>query len=241
MSEADKVFKKSYKCPICDSNFKCLTVKQGKARMVSSDIDLKVNYRDIEPLKYDIILCPVCGYAALERYFDRVSAFQRKNIIDKICQSFSYVFEDKDEFTFDDAIVRYKFAVLTSQVKMSKASEFGFLCLKMGWLYRSYADSLDESMKKKKAELKEQEKTYLTNAFNYFETARAKEQSPICGMDEITFDTLLASLCVELDKKDEAKKSMSIILSNRNATKRVKDKIFDLKELLDGQSGEEDE
>jgi hypothetical protein len=34
---------------------------------------------------------------------------------------------------------------------------------------------------------------------------------------------------------------MSIILSNRNATKRVKDKIFDLKELLDGQSGEEDE
>ncbi|MBO4775555.1 MAG: DUF2225 domain-containing protein [Lachnospiraceae bacterium] len=241
MSEADKVFKKSYKCPICDSNFKCLTVKQGKARMVSSDIDLKVNYRDIEPLKYDIILCPVCGYAALERYFDRVSAFQRKNIIDKICQSFSYVFEDKDEFTFDDAIVRYKFAVLTSQVKMSKASEFGFLCLKMGWLYRSYADSLDESMKKKKAELKEQEKTYLTNAFNYFETARAKEQSPICGMDEITFDTLLASLCVELDKKDEAKKYMSIILSNRNATKRVKDKIFDLKELLDGQSGEEDE
>ena len=241
MSEADKVFKKSYKCPICDSNFKCLTVKQGKARMVSSDIDLKVNYRDIEPLKYDIILCPVCGYAALERYFDRVSAFQRKNIIDKICQSFSYVFEDKDEFTFDDAVVRYKFAVLTSQVKMSKASEFGFLCLKMGWLYRSYADSLDESMKKKKAELKEQEKTYLTNAFNYFETARAKEQSPICGMDEITFDTLLASLCVELDKKDEAKKYMSIILSNRNATKRVKDKIFDLKELLDGQSGEEDE
>ena len=241
MSEADKVFKKSYKCPICDSNFKCLTVKQGKARMVSSDIDLKVNYRDIEPLKYDIILCPVCGYAALERYFDRVSAFQRKNIIDKICQSFSYVFEDKDEFTFDDAIVRYKFAVLTSQVKMSKASEFGFLCLKMGWLYRSYADSLDESMKKKKAELKEQEKTYLTNAFNYFETARAKEQSPICGMDEITFDTLLASLCVELDKKDEAKKYMSIILSNRNANKRVKDKIFDLKELLDGQSDEEDE
>ena len=241
MSEADKVFKKSYKCPICDSNFKCLTVKQGKARMVSSDIDLKVNYRDIEPLKYDIILCPVCGYAALERYFDRVSAFQRKNIIDKICQSFSYVFEDKDEFTFDDAIVRYKFAVLTSQVKMSKASEFGFLCLKMGWLYRSYADSLDESMKKKKTELKEQEKTYLTNAFNYFETARAKEQSPICGMDEITFDTLLASLCVELDKKDEAKKYMSIILSNRNASKRVKDKIFDLKELLDGQSGEEDE
>ncbi|MCR4930288.1 MAG: DUF2225 domain-containing protein [Lachnospiraceae bacterium] len=241
MSEADKVFKKSYKCPICDSNFKSLTVKQGKARMIDTDIDLKVNYRDIEPLKYDIILCPVCGYAALERYFDRVSAFQRKNIIDKICQSFRYVFEDKDEFDYDDAITRYKFAFLTSQVKMSKNSEFGFLCLKMGWLYRSYANSLDEKMQKKKAELKEQEKNYLNNAFNYFETARAKEQSPICGMDELTFDTLLASLCVELQKKEEAKKYMSIILSNRNATKRVKDKIFDLKELLDSENGEDEE
>ena len=73
------------------------------------------------------------------------------------------------------------------------------------------------------------------------ETARAKEQSPICGMDELTFDTLLASLCVELQKKEEAKKYMSIILSNRNATKRVKDKIFDLKELLDSENGEDEE
>ena len=124
---------------------------------------------------------------------------------------------------------------------MSKHSEFGFLCLKMGWLYRSYANSLDEKMQKKKAELKEQEKNYLYNAFNYFETARAKEQSPICGMDELTFDTLLASLCVELQKKEEAKKYMSIILSNRNATKRVKDKIFDLKELLDSENSEDEE
>ena len=102
MAEKDLVFGKTYKCPICDSSFKNLTVKQGKARMVSTDLDLKVNYRDIEPLKYDVILCPVCGYAALERYFDRVSVFQRKNIVEKISQSFQTVFEEKDEFTFED-------------------------------------------------------------------------------------------------------------------------------------------
>ena len=60
-------------------------------------------------------------------------------------------------------------------------------------------------------------------------------------MDELTFDTLLASLCVELKKKEEAKKYMSIILQNRNATKRVKDKIFDLKELLDSEDEDEDD
>ena len=120
MADKDCVFQKSYTCPICDSKFKNLTVKQGKARMESSDIDLKINYKGIEPLKYDVILCPVCGYAALERYFDRVSVFQRKNIIEKICQSFNYAFEEKDEYTFDEALMRYRFALLTSQVKMAK-------------------------------------------------------------------------------------------------------------------------
>lgn len=233
MADKDCVFQKSYTCPICDSKFKNLTVKQGKARMESSDIDLKINYKGIEPLKYDVILCPVCGYAALERYFDRVSVFQRKNIIEKICQSFNYAFEEKDEYTFDEALMRYRFALLTSQVKMAKNSEFGFLCLKIGWLYRSYQASLPEEEEKKKAELNKQEMYYLGKAFEYFETARAKEQSPICGMDEVTFDTLLASLCVELKKVEEAKKYMGIILMNRNSTKRVKDKVSELKEILE--------
>jgi len=231
MSDSDKVFYKSYKCPICDSNFKNLTVKQGKARMESSDIDLKVNYKDIETLKYDVILCPVCGYAALERYFNRVSVFQRKNIIEKICQSFSTVFEEKDELTFDDAIIRYKFALLTSQVKMAKDSEYGFLCLKLGWVYRSYARSIENDEKKVK-ELKKHETEFLSNAYSYFEKARAGEQSPICGMDELTFDTLLAGLCVELNKDEEAKNYINAVLQNRNASKRVKDKVRELKDMI---------
>lgn len=232
MAEKDLVFGKTYKCPICDSSFKNLTVKQGKARMVSTDLDLKVNYRDIEPLKYDVILCPVCGYAALERYFDRVSVFQRKNIVEKISQSFQTVFEEKDEFTFEDALVRYKFALLSAQVKMSKHSEFGFICLKIGWLYRAWRVSLPVEEIKKKEELKAHENEFLSNAYNYFEVARAKEQSPICGMDELTFDTLLACLCVELKKYEEAKKYMGAIIQNRNATKRIKDKVFELKEII---------
>ena len=232
MADKDLVFGKTYKCPICDSTFKNLTVKQGKARAVNTDLDLKVNYRGIEPLKYDVILCPVCGYAALERYYERVSVFQRKQIVEKICQNFNTVFEEKEEFTFEDAVIRFKFALLTSQVKMSKSSEFGYLCLKMGWLYRSWRDSLPVEDIKKREELKAQENEYLSKALEYLQSARAKEQSPICGMDELTLDTLLASLCVLLKRYDEAKQYLSAILSNRNASKRIKDKVYDLKEIM---------
>ena len=56
MADAEKIFGKTYNCPVCGNSFKNLTVRQGRARMDSTDIDLKVNYKDIEPLKYDIIL-----------------------------------------------------------------------------------------------------------------------------------------------------------------------------------------
>ena len=63
----DKLFEKKYTCPICDHNFTAKTVRTGKARMIRTDMDLRNVYEDIEPLKYDIILCQKCGYAHRHR------------------------------------------------------------------------------------------------------------------------------------------------------------------------------
>ena len=235
MSDADKLFPKTYKCPVCENPFKNLTLRQGRARMESTDIDLKVNYKGIEPLKYDVIMCPICGYASLERYFERVSTFQREKIIEEISQKFNEKVKDKGEFSYDEAIIRYRHAFNTSRVRMAKDSEMGLLCLKNGWLYRSYARSIegddDEALKKRK-ELELREKAFLGNALNYLTKARAGEHPPICGMDDTTLDCLLAGLCVELGKFDEAKKYMGNVLQNRSATKSVKDKIITMKEYI---------
>ena len=53
MADAEKIFGKTYNCPICGNNFKNLTIRQGKARMDSTDIDLKVNApdADMHPLR----------------------------------------------------------------------------------------------------------------------------------------------------------------------------------------------
>ena len=244
MEEKDLIFKKSFKCPICDTAFKNLTVRQGKARPDSTDIDLKVNYKNIEVLKYDVIMCPVCGYAALERYFERVSAYQRKCIIDEISVNFQAV-PDKDDYTYDEVIVRYRQAINVSRVKNAHNSELGFLCLKFGWIYRAYAASLNpETEAKKIKELSLREQGFLNNAFLYLEKARATESSPICGMDESTLDCLLAGLAVKLGKYVDAKKYVGFVIQNRSATKRAKDKVIDIKEIVNEKlaelEGEED-
>ena len=87
-SVTDKLFDKKYTCPICDNNFTAKTVRTGKARMIRTDMDLRNVYEGIEPLKYDIILCQKCGYAALARFFDSVTSVQHKYISEKITPNF---------------------------------------------------------------------------------------------------------------------------------------------------------
>lgn len=236
MADKEIIFKKTYKCPVCSNEFKNLTVKQGKARPDYSDIDLKQNYKNIEPLKYDIILCPRCGYASVERYFDRVSVQAQRDILKSITSSLGISFEDKDELDFEDAITRYKFALLSCQVKKVKDSEIGFLMLKFGWLYRSYARETEDT--EKKVKLESQEHFYLENALNYFLKAREKENGEICGMEETTFDCLLASMAVNLRREDVASRLISALLSHPLSTKRIKDKARELKYIL---SEEKDE
>lgn len=231
MKEKEYIFSKSYKCPVCDLGFKNLTVKQGKAKLDSTGIDLKPKYKDFEPLKYDVILCPYCGYAAIERYFERVSARQKKDIKEKISKSYKSSFDEKETHTFEEGIVKYKLAVLSASVKMSKESELGYLCLKLGWLYRSYKESI-EFLSEKYRELEIQENNYLLKAYEYLYVARTNEAFPVCGMDEMTFDCLLAGLAVELGKEEDAKKLVSMILLSRTANKRIKEKARELKEIL---------
>ena len=76
-NEEDLLFDKSYTCPVCDHEFKSRMVRTG------ADSDLRPRYMGVDSLKYDAILCPKCGYAALNRYFNFVMSSQAKNIKEK--------------------------------------------------------------------------------------------------------------------------------------------------------------
>ena len=69
-SEEDIIFDKTYNCPVCDSEFKSKMVKTGRVKLKSLDTDLRPQYLQADPLKYDAVLCPHCGYAALNRFLN---------------------------------------------------------------------------------------------------------------------------------------------------------------------------
>lgn len=130
------LFDKRCHCPICDSTFSTKAVKTGKDRFIGTDEDLRPKHKNVDYVKYEVNMCPHCGYAAVGRVFDRLTPWQIQNLRTEIADKFAGENPHTGAYSYDYAIVRYKMALLTEMKKQSKISESAYLCLKLSWLYR---------------------------------------------------------------------------------------------------------
>ncbi len=235
LAEQELLFEKSYTCPICDTEFKSRTVKIGKAKLLGTDLDLRPKYESVDMLKYDIILCPHCGYAALSRYFKFLTAPQAKLIKENISSTFKPMKEQGTIFSYEEALARYKLTLANAIVKRAKASEKAYICLKTAWLLRGQGESLkkeDADYDKKKAEISQEEEEFLRNSLEGFLSARQTESFPMCGMDEVTVDYLISVIAMRFEQFDISSRLIAGILASHTASPRMKDKARDIKEML---------
>jgi uncharacterized protein (DUF2225 family) len=59
------------KCPICGHTFKTPLPRASKLVNIAEDPDLRIHYRDIEPMYYTIVTCPDCWFSATQETFSR--------------------------------------------------------------------------------------------------------------------------------------------------------------------------
>ncbi len=235
MQEQDYLFEKAFACPICDKQFKAKTVKVGKVKLAGTDLDLRPKYDQVDLLKYDIIMCPNCGYAALSRFFKFVTSPQAKHIKESITANFKPQAEQKEIYTYEDALERYQLTLANAIVKQAKPSEKAYICLKTAWLLRGKGEHMDTAAPdyaEQKKKLDDDENDYLHNALEGFLAARQTENFPMCGMDEPTVDYLIAVLSMRFEQYDVASRLVSGILTNPSANPRMKDKARMVKEML---------
>lgn len=239
INEAELIFEKNYTCPVCDEEFKAKTIKTGKIKLVAADSDLRPKYQGVDSLKYDVIACPHCGYAALNRYFNYMTAAQAKLIKQNISANFRGLAPEPDVVTYDNAITKHKLALANTVVKRAKASEKAYTCLKTAWVLRGKAESLPADtpdLQKVRAELAAEEREFLENAYNGFLEAYPKEMFPMCGMDENTVCYLVAELARRTGHIDDAKRWVARVLVSKNANDRIKQKAMELKEKLSAEA-----
>ncbi|MEE3392633.1 MAG: DUF2225 domain-containing protein [Lachnospiraceae bacterium] len=243
-TEEELLFDKKYHCPCCDEEFTSKAVRTGKTKLLGTDTDLRPKYQTVDVLKYDAIVCPKCGYAALNRFFDKALSIQQKLVKENITPDFKGIPDGGDKYSYEYAIMRHKLALMNAAVKKAKSSEKAYICLKTAWILRGAAENVPkedpERAKKVKAYNIEQLE-FLNNAFKGFNDAYMSEEFPLCGMDEMTVTYLLGELARRTGHYEEAQKWVGRVISSHDANERIKNKARDVKELIEKNIKDRDE
>ncbi len=242
--ESDFLLTKEFECHICGKKFKQRTMRPGKAKLISQDRILRPVFDGVDSTKYDVILCPYCGYAVLTRYYAALAKPHKQLIKDNISANFKQMpTVVKDELSYEEAFQRYKLALLNAVVRQGKNSEKAFICLKTAWLLRGWMEKADtESLEGKKLlqQLKPQEKEYMVNALEGFIKARGQEPPPYAGMNEVSLDYLIGALSAETGERlNDGGRMLASVLASNSAGDKLKERARDVLELLKKQMKEE--
>lgn len=234
--EGSFLLDKAIRCTVCDKVFKTKMIKNGRVKRMEPDLDLRPRFEHIDTLKYDVASCPYCGYTAINRYFEHLSTMQVKMIKEQVCANFKPTGSvEPTLIDYDMAIERYKLALFNTIAKKGKTSEKAYTCLKLAWILRGKYESLDASdpaTEEARKECREQEEAFYAQAYEGLTKAVSTETYPICGMDECTMDYLLATMSYHFKKYDVASKCIARIQQSPSASKKMKDRAYELKEKI---------
>ena len=240
--EKDFLVRKHISCPVCSKRFDTLTVRGTRAKRLEPDYDLRPRFAYIDTLKYDVTLCPQCGYAAMNRFFSPLSDAQ----VGRIKKALDGKFKPQDNITPDtyslqESIDRYKLALVSSMAKIVKLSEKSYICLKIAWLIRDEikevkALSTDEAIA---SALQQEYNGFYKQAYNGFLQCMSKETPPFCGINASTLTFMIANMAMYFRDYAVASKYVYELIGSKTASPKVKDRCLTLKDQIAAKMREE--
>lgn len=193
------LYEKKVDCPCCKNVFTTQKVRIRRLKVLERCTDFYVKYKDIDPIYYQVWICPNCGYSATESQYGDLTKSEKEFLYQNISKKWS-----QRDFggirTFEEAEESYKLALVMAQLLKRQKGYIGSICLKLGWLYRGKDQ--------------EKEKEFLKHALYYLEAAYQEEPLPIAGLDEISLAYLVGELHRRFDNIKDAIKWYAKALDN---------------------------
>lgn len=128
-------FRKEYVCPLCSGRFRTLKPRQKYIMVERADEDFCLYYKTVNPLYYEINVCPGCGYSFNNSTSGPVKPELKKGLAKVLAdrwQSVNYC----GSRTIEDAVQTFLLAIECQRLMGADDSNVGKLFLKLGWLYR---------------------------------------------------------------------------------------------------------
>ncbi|WP_102693601.1 DUF2225 domain-containing protein [Rummeliibacillus pycnus] len=189
-------YESKIECQCCKKKFTTYKVRPNRYKVIDQDTDFMPIYEGLNPMLYEVEVCPYCGYAyhkSMVRTYGPFMEFVREIYIKplqkpmQICQ----------ERTLDDAIASFKLAYLVAKASMEEPLVMANVAIKIAWLYRLKGEE--------KAEIH-----YLRSARDFYSQSFASNKD---GEERIQF--LYAELSLRIGEIEEAKKGFSHLISGR--------------------------
>ena len=211
------IYEKEMECPLCKGVIKKKCVKGSKNRLKVTDYDLCPHYEKVNPLFYEVIVCEYCGFAQINKRKEMPTAAESELICKQVCMKFSG--RNYSEFyTAEEAIDRYKLALLNAIVRNGSEGEKAYIALKIGWIYREMGNE-------------EKEVQFLEEARNGFIEAYHREGDSIFELQEEVICYLVAALSYRIGDYKRVSKWIDNILRNKKLDPKLKTRCIDLIEM----------
>jgi len=172
MKEKPIIWTKMESCPLCETKFETENVWTNRVRFSDTYTDMGKKYIDINPLFYEIWVCPGCLYAAYRKEgFLNIQGIIKSNFKKGLDmrKKISRTIDWNASRSFEMGVLSFKLAILCLQERSGvSAARYGSYFLKLAWLFRF-------------KDMKDEEQTYLKLAMARFMEAYSKETAPEVG------------------------------------------------------------
>jgi len=189
MAMEQYLYEKELVCPVCSLRHTTQKARLRKIPVDRKDSDFHVWYKEINPVFYNVWVCPNCGFSVTESEQKPLTIEQKALILKNI--SVKWTRRDFGGIrTRDQAVESHKLAILTGQLLGKSRGYLGGLCLRLAWLYREMENP--------------EETVYLGHALKHLEEAYTNESFPVAGLDEVSLAYLIGELKRMLEQPKEA-------------------------------------
>ncbi len=172
MSELNPIYSSKLVCPVCEKEFTIGKVRSKAIRSDGQDTDFCPMYKDVNPLLYDAVVCPHCGFAHIGTRFDGLLESEKRAIREKVTSKWTTRSFDGTR-TVEQAMEAYKLVLLNMQARSAPASELAKVCMRLAWMNRIRGDSVTEYK-------------FLQFAYRYYRDAYSKESLETGKLDPYT-------------------------------------------------------
>lgn len=190
-------------CNICKKQYTTYKVRPGRYKILSQDTDFMPIYDGLNPLLYEVSVCPHCGYAyhkSLTRTYGPFLELIKESYIKRIKKVRNLC----NERTIEDAITSFQLAYLVAKFSMEEPIVLANFALKIAWLCRLKKDL--------KAEMR-----YLRSARELFYKSQTSDKE-----SEERMQYLVAEISLRLGDIEEAKRGFSRLITGKDVSNKYR-------------------